>query len=164
MCICATFFSVNSSTEKHRIWAAAANTAINVRVPVSLQHTDFISVGHIHTSTIVGSYVSSTVNILRNFQTISHYGCIKIYLHQQCSRVPFFPHHHWSSLSFVFLIIASLMGLKQYLSVSSSPEAIFGPLEPSSIYLLSYHLQFLLHGRFFSFDLCRIDSLLLFKS
>ena len=53
---------------------------------------------------------------MSNGQTAFHSGCTTSHSHQQCLRVPIFPHpwHLWSSF---FFIISMLVGVKWYLTV-----------------------------------------------
>ena len=59
----------------------------------------------------------SICNFLRNLHTVLHSGSTSLHSHQQCKRVPFFPHPLWHLFPVDFWIAAILTGMKWYFIV-----------------------------------------------
>ena len=76
-----------------------------------------VSSGYIHSSWTAGSYDSFITGLLRKFHTVLHSDCISLHSHQQCKRIPFYPHPLQHLLLVDFWITAILTGVKWYLIV-----------------------------------------------
>ena len=82
---------------------------MNMSVWLSFQHSMFVSFRFV----IRNGTTGSTFNFSRTLHTVFHSSCASLQSYQECSRVTF-PPHPQGLLLLVFLIMASLMGMRWY--------------------------------------------------
>ena len=69
---------------------------------------------YVPSSGVARPYGRFICSFLRNLHTVFHNGCISLYAHQQCRKLPFSPHPLQQLLSVDFLMMAILTDVRWY--------------------------------------------------
>ena len=113
-CIIVHSFFIHSSVDGHlgcfSVLAIVNSAAVNTGEHVSF--SVLVSPGYMPRSGIAGSYGGFIPSFLKESPYCSHSGCISLYSHQQCKRIPFSPHPLQHLLFAYFLIMVILTGVR----------------------------------------------------
>uniref|UniRef100_A0A9L0RZR5 Uncharacterized protein n=1 Tax=Equus caballus TaxID=9796 RepID=A0A9L0RZR5_HORSE len=109
--------SVDGQLGCFHILSIMNNAIMDICVQIFVWMYVFISVGYIPRSGIAGSYGYAMINILRKYHAGFQSNCIILRSRYQYTSLPLSPHPHQHFLLPMILIVAILVGVKEYLIV-----------------------------------------------